>query len=81
MNFKTTAIVPQIINNGIKRETLFTEIGALIPEGCSVYLKDPEVVISVFIFKSVCGMALIPKYHQNRRLNLHSVIKDTLSVG
>ncbi|KAJ3299455.1 THUMP domain-containing protein 1 [Borealophlyctis nickersoniae] len=75
----TVAIVPEIRNNpNLKRDAVIKTVAAMIPEkGCKVDLKNPDLVLFINVFKSVCGFAILPRYHALKKYNLQAILSGS----
>ncbi|RUS28553.1 hypothetical protein BC938DRAFT_481749, partial [Jimgerdemannia flammicorona] len=64
----TVAIVIEIRNNQtIKKEDILRTVADFIPSHCKVQLTNPDFVILVSVFKSMCGLSIIPDYYRHRK--------------
>ncbi|CAO3596977.1 unnamed protein product [Absidia cylindrospora] len=71
----TIAIVTEIRNNlSITKPELINIIAPQLPAHLKVDLKNPQYVIYVTIFKSVCGMAVLKDYYQRKKYNLGALL-------
>ncbi|ORZ19640.1 hypothetical protein BCR42DRAFT_322929 [Absidia repens] len=69
------AIVTEIRNNlSITKPELINIIAPQLPTNLKVDLKNPQYVIYVTIFKSVCGMAVLKDYYQRKKYNLGALL-------
>ncbi|KAH8555575.1 hypothetical protein BGW37DRAFT_516499 [Umbelopsis sp. PMI_123] len=70
------AIVTEIRNNErLKKQDIIKSIAPSLPPTLTVNLKSPDIVIFVSIFKSVCGMSILPKYYELKKYNIPSICK------
>ncbi|KAI8149171.1 hypothetical protein BJV82DRAFT_590923 [Fennellomyces sp. T-0311] len=73
----TIAIVTEIRNNiSLKKPDVIQMIAPMIPEEhFKVDLKNPDLVIFVSVFKSVCGMSVLPNYYSRKKYNLLALME------
>ncbi|RUP51180.1 hypothetical protein BC936DRAFT_149501 [Jimgerdemannia flammicorona] len=73
----TVAIVIEIRNNQtIKKEDILRTVADFIPSHCKVQLTNPDFVILVSVFKSMCGLSIIPDYYKHRKYNMSVILND-----
>ncbi|KAJ8663465.1 hypothetical protein O0I10_000705 [Lichtheimia ornata] len=71
------AIVTEIRNNQtFKKDTIIKILDPLIPKDkFKVDLKNPDLVIFVTVFKSVCGMSILHDYYARKKYNILSYVE------
>ena len=57
---------------GFPKDAAVRALAALVPPQHTVSLGAPEVTILVEVFKSLCGVAVVPGYHTMHDFNLHA---------
>ena len=57
---------------GFPKDAAVRALAALVPPQHTVSLGAPEVTILVEVFKSLCGVAVVPGYHAMHDFNLHA---------
>ncbi|KAI9202663.1 uncharacterized protein BJ171DRAFT_569450 [Polychytrium aggregatum] len=82
---KKFAIVFKARNNDkIDRDELIATLAQIVNETeakHTVDLKQPDLVIIVEVFKSVCGMSVVEDYYKFRRFNLHEIFEGDVHDG
>ncbi|KAI9205333.1 uncharacterized protein BJ171DRAFT_423253 [Polychytrium aggregatum] len=79
----TVCIVAEIRNcPTIPKESLKHEVAALIPTHFKIDLTKPDYVIFISIFKSVCGVSILPSFYDKyRKFNLHMASRALTSAN
>ena len=57
---------------GFPKDAAVRALAALVPPQHTVSLGAPDVTILVEVFKSLCGVAVVPGYHAMHDFNLHA---------
>ncbi|CAG8627216.1 6063_t:CDS:2 [Acaulospora morrowiae] len=70
------AVVPNIRNNQtVERMELITLIARVVGNYHVVNLDEPDLVIIVEVFKSICGMSVLSDYKKLKRYNVESIFE------
>ncbi|CAM0141115.1 unnamed protein product [Umbelopsis sp. WA50703] len=73
------AIVCEVRNNErLNKQDIIKTIAPLLPTTLKVDLKSPDIVIFVSVFKSVCGMSILPKYYELKRYNIPNICESVI---
>jgi len=68
-------IVHKIRNNSkVTKEELIPALANIVPEGHTVSLDDPELVILVTVYKGVSGLSVVSKYETLKRYNVTQLV-------
>lgn len=62
-------------NDKMTRSECISQVAALVPECCKADLNNPDVVILLEVFKTTCGISCARDYHQNKKFNLHELVR------
>jgi tRNA acetyltransferase TAN1 len=68
------AIIPKTRNNThMDRKKVIEAIASIIEPHHIVDLNNPQIVILVQVFKTVCGVGIVTDYYKRRALNLDEI--------
>ncbi|KAG2179754.1 hypothetical protein INT43_003537 [Umbelopsis isabellina] len=71
------AIVCEVRNNErLNKQDIIKTVAPLLPTTLKVDLKSPDIVIFVSVFKSVCGMSILPKYYELKKYNIPNICES-----
>ncbi|CAI2174354.1 11863_t:CDS:2 [Funneliformis geosporum] len=71
------AVIPNIRHNhNVDRMELITMIAKLVGDQHIVNLDDPELVIIVDVFKSICGMSILEDYNKLKKYNIEKIFEE-----
>ncbi|KAI8084474.1 uncharacterized protein BX664DRAFT_366190 [Halteromyces radiatus] len=71
----TVAILTELRNNiSITKQEIIAIIAPTLPTHLKVDLKNPDYVIFVTIFKSVCGISVLKDYYKKKKYNISALI-------
>ncbi|KAJ3036163.1 hypothetical protein HDV00_003019 [Rhizophlyctis rosea] len=78
----SVAVIAEVRNNlSVTRDLAIETVAKMIPNNCTINLKNPSKVLFISIFKSVCGFAILPRYYELKKYNLHSVVQAASEKG
>jgi tRNA acetyltransferase TAN1 len=60
----------------LDRPLVIQEIAKCVPEKYTVDLEDPQLVILVEVFKSVCGISVVEDYYRFKKFNILEVANE-----
>ncbi|CAG8736119.1 7113_t:CDS:2, partial [Funneliformis caledonium] len=63
-------------NHNVDRMELITMIAKLVGDQHIVNLDDPELVIIVDVFKSICGMSILEDYNKLKKYNIEKIFEE-----
>ncbi|KAK9761641.1 hypothetical protein K7432_013310 [Basidiobolus ranarum] len=73
----TFAIVPKIRNNSkVDRDELIKSVAGLVGDKHKVNLENPDLVIIIEIFKSICGISVVKDYYNLKKFNLQVLFES-----
>jgi tRNA acetyltransferase TAN1 len=76
------AIIPKTRNNThIDRKKVIEAIASIIEPHHIVDLNNPQIVILVQVFKTVCGVGIVTDYYKRRALNLDEIAAAVETVN
>ncbi|KAG9284282.1 hypothetical protein G9A89_002092 [Geosiphon pyriformis] len=71
------SVMPRIRNNSkIERLELIDTIVGIVGKQHPVNLDNPELVIIVEVFKSICGISVVQDYYKLKKYNLETITVD-----
>ncbi|RUS13058.1 hypothetical protein BC937DRAFT_86415, partial [Endogone sp. FLAS-F59071] len=81
LNQPTVAIVTEIRNNvTIRKDDVIKKVANLIPVHYKIQLTNPDFVIFISIFKSVCGLSILPDYYKYKKYNLGGILDQRNAI-
>jgi tRNA(Ser,Leu) C12 N-acetylase TAN1 len=72
---ETVALLTEIRNSTTQKQDVIDSIAKMFPEELKINLSNPKWTILVSIFKSCCGVSVLPNYKMNAKYNLRALLQ------